>query len=198
MLLKSLFLPIAFTLSTCAYARTWTSTDGRTIEASLVSSSENSVVLRLDASGATVTVTKSKLSATDLAFVEKTTVSDKDIILIIGRYPALTTAGDASKQLNEKYAGFVKIMTPATAFNTCQLMRKKLSDDIKYWKAESERPIPPPPIIAISASRAQRKTYDENRAKDKEQKKIDKENYKWVSETLPAWIAEVEKAASQQ
>lgn len=189
---------VTLTLALPALARTWTSTDGRTIEASLVSNSEDSVVLRLDASGANVTVKKSLLSATDLAFIEKTTVSDKDIILIIARYPPFTAEGESYRQLNDKYAGFVKIMTPSAALNVCQLMRKKLTDDIKYWKAESERPIPPFPLLDLRSNSTQQKAHEEMKKKVRQQKQQDKDAYKWVSETLPAWIAEVEKTASQQ
>lgn len=54
-----------------AGARSWTSTDGRKIEADLVSATGTEVVLKLDGTGKEYTVALDRLSPEDNAFVEK-------------------------------------------------------------------------------------------------------------------------------
>lgn len=202
-LLKLLLTVSASLLAVVAHARTWTSTDGRTIEATLVSKGEDFVVLRLDATGGTVTVKHSLLSADDVEYakkVEPARVSTDNIDTIINKYPVLAFKDENGKQLNEKYFGFAKIMTPATAFNVAQMMRKKLPEDLKYWKEQSERV---PPKVKPPARKQGETAMDlindwrAKTAKQNEAYQNSKDYYKWLSETLPAWLAEVEKAASQ-
>ena len=196
---KLILLTCVAVFSISAHARTWTSSDGRTIEASLVSKGEDFVVLRLDATGGTVTVKHSLLSASDLEFIKTAQVAPDttaQLALIISKFPALAYKEDSGKQLNEKYQGFAKIMTPATAFNVAQMMRAKLSDDMKYWKEQSER-VPPP--IKLPPLRDPNHSEIMDQRRKERQEKIDtvKASYKWVSEVLPNWLTEVEKAASQ-
>lgn len=198
-LLKRALLVSTLLLSVATHARTWTSNDGRTIEASLVSKGDDFVVLRLDATGGTVTVKHSLLSAGDLEFINTAQVAPDttaQLALIISKFPALPYKEDSGKQLNEKYHGFAKIMTPATAFNVAQMMRAKLGDDVKYWKEQSER-VPPPIKMPLLTDPNGPKIIEQRHRERQEKINTVKGYYKWVSEVLPAWLTQVEKAASQ-
>jgi hypothetical protein len=59
-------------LSASAWARTWTDTQGRTIEAELVSSTSADVTLRLDSNQKVVTLLLTRLSAADLEYLKTT------------------------------------------------------------------------------------------------------------------------------
>lgn len=194
---KATLLFALLALSISANARTWTSKDGRTIEATLVEKGEDFVVLRLDATGRTVTVKHALLSADDVEYakkVEPARVSTDNIDIIISKFPALDYKDENGKQLNEKYSGFVRIMTPETARAVAEMIRKKLPDDVKYWKEQSERKVPPIKQPIITDPNATEIRRERNRER---QEKIDavKANYIWLSKTLPAWLAKVEKAA---
>jgi len=194
-----ILLSCAAVFSISVHARTWTSTDGRAIEASLVSKGDDFVVLRLDATGGTVTVKHSQLSAGDLEFIKTAQVAPDttaQLALIISKFPALPFKDENGKQLNEKYQGFAKIMTPATAFNVAQMMRVKLVDDVKYWKEQSER-VPPPIKMPLLTDPNGPKIIEQRHRERQEKIATVKGYYKWVSEVLPKWLTEVEKAASQ-
>jgi hypothetical protein len=196
---KAILLAVVLAFSASTNARTWTSTDGRTIEASLVEKGEDSVVLILE-NGAKVIVKQTQLSKEDIAYLTTVKAAESsDIVSIINKYPALAYKDESGRQLNDKYAGFAKIMTPTSAFNLCQLIRKKLPEDLKYWQEEAERASPdvkPPPRKKGESISEQLEKWREKTAKQKERKQIAKDHYKWLSSTLPAWLTEVEKAAS--
>jgi hypothetical protein len=59
-------------LSAPVWARTWTDTQGRTLEAELVSATSSEVTLQLDSNKKVVTLPLTKLSAADLAFLKST------------------------------------------------------------------------------------------------------------------------------
>lgn len=70
-LIAILLCPLVFAQQAASEFRTWTSSDGKTIEAALVSMEASGVKLKLK-TGAIVTVSVSRLSAEDQAFVRNT------------------------------------------------------------------------------------------------------------------------------
>ncbi len=78
-------------LTAPAGARTWTDTQGRTLEATLVESTATEVTLRLDATGKNATLPLSRLSNADAEFVSK---SKKDAPKPGGVSAAAAPAGD--------------------------------------------------------------------------------------------------------
>ena len=120
-------------------------------------------------------------------------------IAFVSKYPALTVVDDTTRQLNAKYESYVKIMSQKTAFSVAQLMRKSLPADIKYWAEEAARPLVSPPAPTLQEMKQPDCMKNRQARIDASKKKKDQANanLKWLSETLPAWITEVEKIGSQ-
>ncbi|WP_075090936.1 SHD1 domain-containing protein [Haloferula sp. BvORR071] len=77
----SVLLAAVFIFSVPGTARTWTDTQGRTLDASLVKSSDSEVTLQLDSNHKVVTLPLSRLSQADVDFIKseskKSTAGDK-------------------------------------------------------------------------------------------------------------------------
>ena len=125
-----------------------------------------------------------------------------DVARIIARYPQLAVDNEVTRNLNEKYASFARMMTPSTARNMVKLIRSKLEDDVEYWSLEASRPpliLKKPPVP--SAKKGKKATSDPNAMriwKDRQAAQVKKErqaneNLSWLTVTLPGWLAEVEK-----
>jgi len=130
--------------------------------------------------------------------------ASSDITRLIAQYPPLTVDDDTTRALNDKYADFARMMTPATAKGMVKLMRSKLADDVKYWSGEASRPpivfkkpplkkgrkgkkpTPDPHAMKVWEERQAAQVKKEARAKDIQQ---------WLTVTLPGWLSQVDKAA---
>lgn len=199
---KILLLISALTLCVSAHARTWTSVDGRTLEASFVTRGDDFVVLRLDATGATVTVKYSQLSPEDVEYAKQQPKGNapdpQKLQQLIARFPKLNNDDENARQLYLKYHSYTKTMTPGNALGLLAMMRRSLPQDVAYWKEQSE--IKPPVIQwikisgnqpAVKAAHAKMDRYNKAHA-------MRKACHRWLSTSLPQWMAEVEKVAGAQ
>jgi hypothetical protein len=129
------------TLSLMGESRTWTSKDGRKIEAEYVSTTKEKVTVRR-ADGLTVAIPLAVLSDDDVAWVDRqpkpVEVSLDQLNKIIAEFPRAPALSNGEvtndlKQLHDKYESMVKFIRPGTIGPNVKMIRKKMDDDIKIF-----------------------------------------------------------------
>lgn len=139
--------------------RTWTSKDGRQIQAEYISATTTAVTIKRS-DGGVFTIPFTNLSATDVVWIEQqpkstqpptppsptTTpaplvaprpqITQKQIDQIVNGFPAAPALNGYEvtndlKQLHLKYLGMVKFIRPNTVTSNLQMIRSKIDDDIK-------------------------------------------------------------------
>jgi len=119
--------------------RTWTSKDGRHIQAEFISATKDSVTVRRD-DGATVSIPLALLSDEDATWINNqpkpVEIAQEQVDKIIKAFPKAATlpGGEVTndlQQLHNKYESMVKSIRSGTIGPNLKMIRKKIDDDIK-------------------------------------------------------------------
>jgi hypothetical protein len=124
-----------------AEPRTWTSKDGRTLQAEYVSSTDTTVTaLRTD--GQKVVIPLAALSPEDVTWVSRqpkpVEITQKDIDALVAQFPrpAALSGYEVTndlKQLHDKYESLVKFIRPHTLDANLKMIRGKVEADLKIF-----------------------------------------------------------------
>ncbi len=119
--------------------RTWTSKDGRHIQAEFISATKDSVTVRRD-DGATVSIPLALLSDEDATWINNqpkpVEITQEQVDKIVKAFPKAGALANGEvtndlQQLHNKYESMVKSIRPGTIGANVKMIRKKIDDDIK-------------------------------------------------------------------